>query len=65
MNIATFGGRRFLLTVGCGIVTSYLLWAGKLDSGSYTAIILGTVGAYIGANTFQKVKSNVSDPTAN
>jgi len=61
MNITSFGGRRFILTVGCGLVTSILLWHDKLDSGSYTAIILGTVGAYIGANTFQKVKESKSD----
>jgi len=54
MTIQSIGGRRFLLTVGCGAVTSFLLWHGKLDSGSYTAIILGTVGAYIAANTYQK-----------
>lgn len=61
MNINTFGGRRFLLTVGCGAVTSFLLWHGKLDSGSYTAIIIATVGAYIAANTTQKVKSNAAE----
>lgn len=62
MNIQTLGGRRFLLTVGCGIVSSILLWYGKLDTGSYTAIILGTVGAYIAANTVQKVKGTNVQP---
>jgi uncharacterized membrane protein YeaQ/YmgE (transglycosylase-associated protein family) len=57
MNIQSFGGRRFILTVGCGAVTSWLLYVGKLDSGAYTTIILATVGAYIGANTYQKVKA--------
>lgn len=61
MNIQSFGGRRFLLTVGCGLINTVLLWHGKLDTGSYTAIILGTVGAYITANTVQKVKGNASD----
>ena len=48
------GGRTFLLTLGCGIVASLLLWFGKLDGGSYTTLILGTVGAYIGANAYQR-----------
>ena len=61
MNIQTFGGRRFLLTVGCSLINTLLLWHDKLDTGSYTAIILGTVGAYITANTVQKVKGNAAD----
>lgn len=48
--IGKMGGRKFLLCVGCGAVTSLLLWFGKLESGSYTAIILGTVGAFIAGN---------------
>lgn len=52
------GGRRFILSVGCGLVTSFLLWFGKLDSGAYTAIIMGTVGAYIASDTIQRVKEN-------
>lgn len=54
MNLQMFGGRRFLLTVGCGAVNAILLWFAKLDAGSYTAITLGTVAVYIGGNTFQK-----------
>lgn len=54
MNLQTFGGRRFILTVGCGLVCSVLLWFGKLTDGSFTTIILGTVAVYIAANTTQK-----------
>lgn len=54
MMFTDFGGRRFLLTVGCGLVNAILLWFGKLDTGSYTAITLATVAVYIGANTYQK-----------
>ena len=50
------GGRRFIATVGAGVVTSLLQWFGKLDpSGTtYAMVILGTVGAFITGNTAQK-----------
>jgi len=54
MDLQTFGGRRFLLTLGCGAINAALVWFGKLDGGSYTAITLGTVAVYIGGNTWQK-----------
>lgn len=52
------GGRRFIATVGAGVVTSALQWFGKLDpSGTtYAMVILGTVGAFITGNTVQKIK---------
>lgn len=59
MNLSTFGGRRFLLTVGCGVATSVLVWFGKIDPMTYAAVVLGTVGAYIAGNTVQKVKGGV------
>ena len=52
----TVGGRRFLLTVGTQVLSSLLLWYGKLTPDSYAMLILGTVGVFIGANTYQKVK---------
>lgn len=48
------GGTRFILAVGCGLVTSALLWFDKLDGGSYTTVILGTVGAYIAGRSYEK-----------
>jgi len=52
--IDELGGRKFVLTLGCAVACTALLWFGKLDSGSFTAIILGTVGLYIGGNVTQK-----------
>jgi len=49
-TMSKLGGRKFLLCLGCGVVTSVLLWFGKLDGGAYTTIILGTVGAFIVGN---------------
>jgi len=48
--------RRFLLSAGCGIATTALVWAGKIDGAVYATVVLGTVGAYIAGNTVQKVK---------
>jgi hypothetical protein len=56
MNLTTFGGRRFLLTLGCGIATTWLTWFGKIDAGTYAFVVISTVGAYIGGNTAQKIK---------
>lgn len=64
MTIQSFGGRRFLLTLGCGMATSFLQYMGKLDpaGSTFQLVILGTVGAYILGNTYQKVKGS---PAAN
>lgn len=53
--IQQYGGRRFILSVGCGAITSLLLAFGFLSDSSYTQIIIATVGAYIAGNTAQKV----------
>jgi hypothetical protein len=50
------GGRRFILAMGAGITTTFLQWNEKLDAAgnTYMMTVLGTVGAYIAANTIQK-----------
>ncbi len=60
MTLETFGGRRFLLTLGCGIATTVLQFFGKLDAAgsTYALVVVGTVGAYITGNTMQKVKAS-------
>jgi hypothetical protein len=50
------GGRKFVLCLGCGIVTTVLLWFGKLDGAAYTTVILGTVGAFIVGNVAAQKK---------
>lgn len=59
--IIKYGGRRFLLTLGCGCATAFLAWFGKIDGATYAMVELGTVGAYIGGNTYQKIKGQNND----
>lgn len=47
MNFDYLGGRTFMLTVGCGVSTSFMRWYDKIDNGSWTAVILASVCAYI------------------
>lgn len=56
MILTNIGGRRFALTVGCGIVCTVLVWHGKISGEVFATVILGTVAAYITGNTVQKVK---------
>lgn len=55
--LVSMGGRRFVLAAGAGVITSVLVWYGKITPEIYRDVILGTVGMYIAGNTFQKVKA--------
>lgn len=59
MNFDNYGGRRFLITLGCGMATTALQFLGKLDpaGSTYALVIVGTVGAFIAGNTTEKVKT--------
>lgn len=48
------GGRKFFLTLGCGVACTLLVWFAKISDQVFATIILGTVGAYIGGNVWQK-----------
>jgi len=48
------GGRRFLLTLGSLIISSFMLWFGKIDQEVYGYLCFLTTGAYISGNVWQK-----------
>lgn len=48
------GGRKFIVTMCCGIATTVLVWCGKIDPGVYSAVTIAIVGAYIAGNVWQK-----------
>lgn len=49
MNFERVGGRTYLLTVGCGAITSLMRVFDKLDNPTYGMIIASSVCAYIAA----------------
>lgn len=57
MNLEAFGGRRFLLTLGCGVATTGLCWFGKIGGEVYATVIIATVAAFITGNVTQKLKA--------
>lgn len=59
MNFTKLGGRRFVVTIGAGLVTTFLQWFGKLDpaGSTYALVIAATVGAYIAGGTMDNRKA--------
>jgi len=52
--ITECGGRRFLLTVGSLVISSFMLWFGKIDQEVYGYLCFLTTGAYITGNVTQR-----------
>lgn len=61
MNIETYGGRRFVMTMGCGIATTALVWFEKITGSEFVTLITLTVVPYIGFNTQQKIQGMKND----
>jgi hypothetical protein len=55
-KLAAVGGRRFVMTMGCGVACTTLVWFAKIDGSIFRDIIIATVAVYIGGNTIQKIK---------
>jgi hypothetical protein len=53
VNLATLGGRKFLLTLISGAGTFLLVCLGKIDGAIYATVTIGTVGAYIAGNVVE------------
>ena len=54
MNFDTIGGRRFFMTMGCGVACTVLVWAGKISDSIFRDVIIATVAVYIAGNVYQK-----------
>ncbi len=46
----SLGGRKFVATVLCQIITGGLVWLNKIDGDTYSLVIIATVGAFIAGN---------------
>lgn len=57
------GGRRFVMTMGCGVVCTVLVWFGKIDGSIFRDILIATVAVYIGGNTYQKIRATAGEAT--
>lgn len=62
--LTKLGGRKFLLALGAGAMTTFLQWFGKLEPTGmvYAGIIAGTVGAYITGNVVQNKHEIQQEP---
>lgn len=56
-HLTAWGGRRFLMTMGCGIACTVLVWFAKIDGAIFRDIVIATVAVYIAGNTAQKIKA--------
>jgi len=50
--------QKFVVTIGCGIVTSLLCWFDKIGGEVYATVIIATVGAFIAGEVTQHIKGN-------
>lgn len=57
MNLHKLGGRRFLLALLSGALATLLCWFGKIDGAVYAAVVIATVGAFIGGNVVEAMKA--------
>ncbi|CAM8627136.1 hypothetical protein MCEMSHM24_02710 [Comamonadaceae bacterium] len=59
MNFTKLGGRRFVIAMGAGMMTTVLQWFGKLDpaGSTYALVIAATVGAYIAGGTMDNKRA--------
>lgn len=52
--IDRFGGKRFVLAVLTLASVDLLRFLERLDNGSFTAVLIATVGAFIAGDTWQR-----------
>lgn len=55
--IARITSRKFILALLSLILSSLLVWFGKIGEGVYSTILVATVGAYLTANVYQSTNT--------
>jgi hypothetical protein len=63
MNFNTVGGRRFVFAVGLTLLSSALLWAGKLTSQDFASILNWNVLALVLGHSADKFAKNKNSDT--
>jgi hypothetical protein len=48
-----YNSRKFILACAIILGSGFLLWFGKLDPGSFTAIVISTSGLYFASNNVE------------
>ena len=60
-RIEDFGGRRYVMTMGCCFIATGLVWFGKVSGGEFVTLISLAMAFYNGANTLQKVSEGKNE----
>ena len=60
-RLQRLGGRRFVLALLVLVITSGLVYLGKLEAGAYATIMTASVCAYIAGDTFQRHSETRAD----
>jgi len=53
-----FASRKFALALLTLLSTTWLVYAGHISDGVYSAVVIATVGAYITGNVVQNLKES-------
>lgn len=56
------GGRKFVMSMGCGVACTVLVWHAKIPPETFRDIIIATVGVYIAGNVYRAVKGSPDAP---
>lgn len=56
-----YGWRKFIATLLSLASATALMWAGKIEDGIYSTVVLGTVGVFIAGNVMQKFREGSTD----
>lgn len=51
------GGRRFIMTMGCGFANTALFAYFNLSEGGYVTLTMATVAVYVAGNLTQRIKA--------